>query len=137
MTTIFTRIIEREIPAHIIYEDDVVMAFLDIHPIQPGHTLVVPKVPFVNAFDGHEDTLAHMMRIGARIANAQKHHVPCDGVNLIMNNGEAAGQEVFHAHLHVIPRMMHDGAFVKPNRTEYTAPEAVRIQELLASALAS
>lgn len=115
MSTIFSKIIAREVPAHIIYEDDIVLAFLDIRPVNDGHTLVIPKVPAINIFDVPPDTIAHMTKVGQKIALAQKASGLADGVNLVMNNEVAAGQEVFHIHLHVIPRKNDDHSFSKPN----------------------
>jgi histidine triad (HIT) family protein len=109
--SIFTKIIKREIPADIVYEDDVVIAFLDIKPINHGHTLIVPKKPFTNIFDGDDEVLAHMMRTAHALAHALKQVTNCNGVNILMNNGEAAGQEVFHAHMHIIPRIHGDEAY--------------------------
>lgn len=109
--SIFTKIIKREIPAEIVYEDDVVLAFLDIKPINHGHTLIIPKEPFMNIFDGNPETLAHMMRVAHTLSLLIKEVTHCNGVNILMNNGEAAGQEVFHAHMHVIPRVLGDAAY--------------------------
>ena len=135
--TIFAKIISREIPAHIVYEDDMVLAFLDIAPINHGHTLVIPKKPFVNLFDGDSEVLAHMMRIGQKVALAMKVSGLAEGANLIMNNGEAAGQDVFHAHLHVVPRNTGDQSFYKPNHV--AAPEAhfAEVQKKLQTVLSS
>lgn len=108
--TIFTKIINREIPGEFVYEDDLVAAFLTIEPVQYGHTLVVPKKPFENIFDGDPESLAHMMKIGQMLGQAMKRAGITDGVNLYMNNGTDAGQEVFHAHLHVVPRLAGDQA---------------------------
>ncbi|MCS7063999.1 MAG: HIT family protein [Methylacidiphilales bacterium] len=110
MSSIFTRIIQREIPAAIVYEDDLVIAFLDIAPIHPGHTLVVPKQEVASLTDLPPDTGAHLFRIAQKIANAiRSSSLPCDGINLWLNDGAAAGQEIFHLHLHVIPRIAGDG----------------------------
>lgn len=109
--SIFTKIIKREIPADIVYEDDIIIAFLDIKPINHGHTLIVPKKPFTNIFDGDDEVLAHMMRIAHKLASALKQVTHCNGVNILMNNGEAAGQEVFHSHMHIIPRIQGDEAY--------------------------
>jgi len=114
MHTVFEKIIARELPAEIIYEDDQVVVFLDIKPVHAGHALVVPKVPFVNIFDGDLEVLGHMMKVGAEIGRRQQVALGATGVNLIMNNGAAAGQEVFHAHLHVIPRYKGDQSFSPP-----------------------
>jgi histidine triad (HIT) family protein len=131
METIFTKIITREIPADIIYEDDTVLAFLDIQPINPGHTLVIPKVPSIDGTVVNPNTLAHMMEVAQKIANALKESVACTGVNFIMNNGADAGQEVFHTHLHVVPRHKDDKAFEPPHRREYNAFEAQDIIETM------
>jgi histidine triad (HIT) family protein len=135
MDTIFTKIINREIPAEIIYEDKIVLAFLDINPVNHGHTLVIPKVPFVNVFDGDAEILAHMMKVGQKIAKAQQAAGLADGVNFVSNNGEAAGQEVFHSHLHIIPRKLGDAAFAKPKHTTVTPEQLAATKALLASKL--
>lgn len=117
MDSLFAKIIAREIPAEIVYEDEIVLAFLDINPINHGHTLVVPKKQFKDVFDGDSETLAHMMKVGQKVAQALKTTSLADGVNLIMNNGAEAGQEVWHAHLHVIPRKAGDHSFPTPKHT--------------------
>jgi len=124
MATIFEKIIAREIPAHIVYEDAVVVAFLDIKPVHVGHTLVVPKTPFADIFTGDPETLGQMMMAATTIGRRLKERLGADGVNLVMNNGAAAGQEVFHAHLHVIPRYTGDGAFTPPTH-DNTTPESL------------
>lgn len=131
MTTIFEKIIAREVPADIIYEDDIVMVFLDIKPINLGHALVVPKVAFVNIFDGDPDTLAHMMKIGVEIGRRQQTVLGAEGVNLFMNSGAASGQEVFHSHLHVIPRFTDDHVFVPPKRDNVTPEQLTAVAEKL------
>jgi histidine triad (HIT) family protein len=125
--TIFEKIIAREIPADIVYEDDVIIAFLDIKPINHGHTLIVPKKPFVNIFDGDPEVLAHMMKVAHTLANAIKEVTHCNGINILMNNGEAAGQEVFHAHMHVIPRIDHDGAYLSARHITFDSEIAKNI----------
>lgn len=135
METIFTKIIKREIPAHVVYEDEIVLAFLDITPVNHGHTLVIPKTPFVNAFDADMDTFAHMHKVGLKIAQALKDIGLADGVNMVTNNGEAAGQEVFHSHLHIIPRKTGDNAFTKPKHTTTSPEDFVSIKEKLSTIL--
>ncbi len=137
MSTIFSKIISREIPADIVYEDEYVVAFLDIKPINHGHTLVVPKTACADALACDTETLARMMVVAQKIALALSETLSCDGVNFIMNNGEVAGQEVFHAHLHVIPRFTDDNALPKPDRKEYNEAESKRIQGLLMTTLTS
>jgi histidine triad (HIT) family protein len=111
MDDLFLSIIAGEIPSARIYEDDCVVAFLDINPNNKGHALVVPRIKFRNVFDGEPDMLAHMMVVGQKVAKALREALQADGANLLMNNEHAAGQEVFHAHLHVIPRFVNDDAF--------------------------
>ena len=139
MSTIFSKIINREIPATIVYEDELVVAFLDASPVHPGHTLVVPREPFVNILDGDPDTLAHMIQVAQRIAQALLQVVKADGVNLHMNNGAAAGQEVFHAHMHIVPRYENDESYQKPRRRNYddTATDAQALGAQLADHLRS
>jgi len=122
--SIFTKIINREVPANIVYEDDVVIAFLTIEPINHGHTLVVPKAPFVNLLDGNEVALGHMMQVAKKIGQALIATGFGTGINLIMNNGEDAGQEVFHAHMHVVPRTADDEALLPPRHNLYREGEA-------------
>lgn len=106
--TIFMKIIRREIPAEIVYEDDDTIAFLDVKPINIGHTLVVPKEFARNIFDVEEKTLEAVMRTVQKVARALR-DTGAEGVNIGINNESAAGQEVFHFHVHVIPRYASDG----------------------------
>lgn len=108
MPTVFSKIIAREIPAHFVYEDDLVVAFLDISQATKGHTLVVPKAIYSNIFDVPEDLAAHVMRVAQRVAKAINTAFHPEGINILSNNGETAGQTVFHFHLHVIPRYAKD-----------------------------
>lgn len=136
MQTIFSKIIAREVPAEIIYEDDHVLAFLDIAPLQPGHTLVIPKNYSENALSASPDELVHIMVVGQKIALVLKEALACDGINFLMNNGAAAGQKVFHTHLHVIPRYDDDGVYEEPIHGEYEEGEAASLAESLRAHLA-
>ena len=107
--TIFTKIINREIPAEIIYEDDEFISFLDIKPTNEGHSLVVPKVVYENYFDMPDETLEKFSLVIKKVAKAVKKALSADGINLIMNNGKEAGQIIFHAHMHIVPRFSGDG----------------------------
>lgn len=135
MENIFLKIINREIPAHIVYEDDLVIAFLDIMPVNKGHTLVVPKKHFVNILDGDPDILAHMIKTAQKIAQAQVKELGAEGFNLVVNNGVAGGQEVMHAHFHVVPRYTNDNAYPKPSHVECSKEEFVEIKEKLAKVM--
>ncbi|OGG65181.1 hypothetical protein A3I99_01105 [Candidatus Kaiserbacteria bacterium RIFCSPLOWO2_02_FULL_45_11b] len=136
METIFSKIIAREIPADIVYEDELVLAFLDITPVNYGHTLVVPKEHYINAIDAAPETLAHMMKVAQKIAQALKKSGLADGINLVMNNETAAGQEVFHAHLHVIPRLVDDNTYQKPRYVTLKEDAYQETKERLKAALA-
>ena len=105
---VFCAIAEGEIPSFKIYEDDIVLAYLDINPCTEGHTLVIPKAHFAGLLDTPDDALAAVLSRVKRIAAHIKATLPCDGFNILQNNGEAAGQSVFHLHFHIGPR--RDGA---------------------------
>ncbi len=137
MTTIFSKIIAGELPCFKVYEDEHVLAFLDINPIQPGHTLVIPKTPSEDGLACSPEDLARVMMVAQKIAVALKDVVECDGVNFIMNNGVAAGQEVFHTHLKVIPRFTDDGVFEEPVHGEYEDGEATSLAVALTQKLTS
>jgi histidine triad (HIT) family protein len=107
---IFCSIVAGDAPASFVYRDDVVSAFMDIQPVTPGHLLVVPNSHGAYLADIDEETAAHVMRIGHRmVAAARSSGLRCEGVNLFLADGEAAMQDVFHVHLHVIPRYAGDG----------------------------
>jgi histidine triad (HIT) family protein len=109
METIFTKIIQRDIPAEIVYETDAVLAFLDISPNNPGHTLVIPKTWSTNVLDIDAASWGAVMEAVRMLAPKIKQAVGADGINIMMNNGEIAGQMVFHSHVHIIPRFAGDG----------------------------
>jgi histidine triad (HIT) family protein len=106
---LFEKIVKREIPAVIVYEDEQFLAFMDIGPVIKGHTLVIPKTCYNPITETPDDVLAGLMRVCKRIAAAQIQGLGADGVNIIQNNGSAAGQVVPHLHFHVIPRFDKDG----------------------------
>ena len=130
---IFCKIVKGEIPSHKVYEDDNFLAFLDINPVQPGHTLVVPKIPSVDGLECDPEILAHLIKVAQKIAVSQIAVLECDGVNFLMNNRAAAGQKVFHTHLHVIPRFTDDGSYEEPLHGEYEEGEASKLAEALAA----
>lgn len=132
MSTIFTKIIEREIPADIVYEDNTVLAFLDINPVNKGHALVIPKEPSRDGLEADPETLARIMEVAQKVALAQKQVLGCTGVNFVMNNGTDAGQEVFHTHLHVIPRYKDDHRFSTPSHDTYEENESAELAKQLA-----
>ena len=107
---IFCKILANQIPSSQVYRDDRCTAFMDIRPVNSGHVLIIPNghASFLSGLNS--DTGAQMFRVAQRMAQALRDSgVPCDGVNLHLADGEAAGQEVFHVHLHVFPRFKGDG----------------------------
>lgn len=101
---IFCRIVHKQAPASIIYENKTVLSFLDIRPLNIGHTLVIPKSHYIDIFDIPEKELAKIYKISKQISIAVKKATNADGISLIQQNGKAAGQDIFHLHVHVIPR---------------------------------
>lgn len=109
MSCVFCAIVAGEAPAIRVYEDDGYLALLDIRPMVPGHTLVIPKAHHVDLTDTPAPVLAAMMTIGQRVALAARASgLHADGSNLVINDGKAAFQSVFHIHLHVAPRRRGD-----------------------------
>jgi histidine triad (HIT) family protein len=134
-SNIFAKMLRGEIPCHKVYEDDKVLAFLDIMPRAPGHTLVIPKEPVRNILDVAPDDLAHVMKVAQRIAKVSVDVFGADGVTLQQFSESAGGQVVFHLHVHVIPRK--DGIALKPPATFKEAPDVLKDQAAkLAAALA-
>lgn len=106
---IFCGVVEGRLPASRVYEDDVVMAFMDIRPVNPGHLLVIPKRHFEFMGDMDEETGAHLFRITLRVQQAMRRSLSkCEGINLFLADGAVAGQEVPHVHMHVLPRFVGD-----------------------------
>ncbi|MWV41514.1 HIT family protein [Natrialba sp. INN-245] len=109
MSTIFSQIVEGEIPARIVYEDESTVAFLDVNPLAPGHTLVIPKDEYERLNDVPEDIATELYATVHRLVPAVEEAVDADATTVAFNNGEAAGQEVPHVHCHLVPRFAGDG----------------------------
>lgn len=105
---IFCKIAAGEIPCAKVYEDDHVICFLDIHPCVKGHVLVVPKTHFRNVFDATKEQYLQLHEAAQFIAKKLKQNLSCEGINIFQNNEPCAGQVVFHAHIHVVPRFEDD-----------------------------
>ncbi|MBO0857883.1 MAG: HIT family protein [Chloracidobacterium sp.] len=107
---VICKLVSRKIEVSVVHQNDLCSAFLDHQPVNPGHTLVVPNRHVGNLAELYEEEGAQMFHVAQRIAAAlRKSGVKCEGVNVQLADGEAAGQEVFHTHLHVIPRYVGDG----------------------------
>ena len=131
---IFAKILRGELPCHKVHEDDRALAFLDIMPRAPGHTLVLPKSPARNLLDVDPADLAYVMQVAQKIAKAQMKVFGADGITIQQFNESAGGQVVFHLHVHVIPR--HEGVQMKPPASVRADPAVLSDQALnLAAAL--
>jgi len=129
---IFAKILRGEIPSHRVYEDDDVVAFMDVMPQSEGHALVVPKAPSRNLLDADPAVLAKVIPVVQRVANAAKAAFQADGITVMQFNEAPAGQTVYHLHFHVIPRFhgvplkahsgrMEDGSVLEANAAKLKA----------------
>jgi histidine triad (HIT) family protein len=130
MATIFSRIVQGEIPSIKIYEDAHTYAFMDIAPASRGHTLVVCKAELANLYELDEVSLVAVAKTTQRVAQAMRDALNPDGLNIIQNNGAAAGQTVFHYHVHLIPRWDGDGAvgLWEPNTSDIDQLNALAVE---------
>jgi histidine triad (HIT) family protein len=133
---IFCTIIEGQAPAEVVFEDEETLAFMDINPANPGHTLVIPKRHVRDVYELDEETAAAVMKATVRVAGAIKRALHPDGMNLVQSNERAGGQEIFHFHIHVIPRWYGDGLrLARPSEVRRTLPlkeAAARIRQEMA-----
>ena len=136
---IFCDILSGQLPSSVVYQDDQCTAFMDIQPVNSGHLLVIPNLHAQSLADLQDELAAHIFRVAKRLSTALRGSgIKCEGVNLFLADGEAAGQEVFHIHLHVFPRYQGDGFGFKfppgysqkPDRSKLEA-DAARIREAL------
>lgn len=132
---VFCRIVRREAPAEIVYEDEKTMAFMDINPVTPGHTLLIPKAHFRNIFDLDEEVASHLMKVAVKIAPILREAMEADGLNILNANEPAAFQSVFHFHLHLVPRTFGDGIMPpwvqKPGNPAHIRAVAERIRKVM------
>ena len=135
-TCIFCLIIAGQEPASLVYQDERTLAFMDIRPAVPGHLLVIPRAHSAALAGLDPEDAAHLMRVAQRMAAAVRASgLRCEGINLFVADGEAAGQDVFHVHLHIIPRYPGDGMRIGanwafPERSSLDA-QAQRIRQVL------
>ncbi len=128
---IFCRIVKGEIPCQKVYEDNEILSFLDIGPVNPGHVLVVPKKHFATLLDLPDTLSAPMLAICKKIAVAQIKALGSQGFNLGINNFPASGQVIPHVHFHVMPRYPNDGLKLWPNKKYEKQSEAEEIAKKL------
>lgn len=106
---IFCQIVAKQVPAKVVYEDENCLAFLDINPLAAGHTLVIPKKHTKNILEIDEATLKHLICVVKKLSENIKGKLQADGINIFQSNEKAAGQEIHHFHIHIIPRKLEDG----------------------------
>jgi histidine triad (HIT) family protein len=140
---IFCQIIRKEAPASIVYEDEQVLVFLSNRPVNEGHALVVPKKHFENIYEISEEEAGYLFKIAKRVAHAVRDAMGAEGIRLVQNNGWAAGQVVFHLHVHIIPMAANEGfvhgkAFhdhTNPRNSEKLEKDAEKIRQRILGAL--
>lgn len=116
---IFCKIVKKEIPSYCIYEDDQVMAFLDISQVTKGHTLIIPKKHFENLLDCDDEILMHMTKVAKMLGKRIMERTHANGMNFLSNMNEVAGQSVPHFHIHLIPRYNEqDACIIRFNESE-------------------
>ena len=122
---IFCAIAEGEIPSFKVYEDELVLAYLDINPFAKGHTLVIPKRHAAGLLDADDEMLAALVVRVKKVAAHIKDTLGCDGFNILQNNGEAAGQTVKHIHFHIVPRWNGDPLVFSNSKGDMDALKAL------------
>ena len=128
---IFCKLANGVIPTNSLYEDDVVKVIFDAGPASSGHVLILPKEHFDNVYALDDDTAAHVFQVAVKVAKALKEGLNLEGLNIVQNNGEIAGQTVFHFHMHIIPRYKGDTVNVEWKPGEGTDEEIEKIKSLV------
>lgn len=124
---IFCKIANGEIPSKTIYEDDKYRVILDLGPATKGHALILPKDHYANLYELPDENAAEVLVLAKKMATKMTSALGCDGFNIVQNNGETAGQTVFHFHMHLIPRYIGDGQKIGWNPGEPTQDELAAI----------
>jgi histidine triad (HIT) family protein len=132
---VFCKIVAGQIPSLRVYEDDLVLAFLDIGPLAEGHLLVIPKEHAERLEDMPSETLAHLARQLPTLARVVLRVTGAAGYNLLQNNGRVSGQEIPHVHFHIIPRVAADGLGYRWNVSKYPEGRGEEIRQKLLAAL--
>lgn len=127
---IFCKIANGEIPSKTLYEDDKFRVILDLGPATKGHALILPKDHYKNLYELPEDYAADVIKLAKKMMTQMTEKLGCEGFNLVQNNGELAGQTVFHFHMHMIPRYQNDGQTIgwKPGEPTQEELEEIRKQ---------
>ena len=128
---IFCKLVNGQLPLSAVYEDDRVIGAMDIQPVNAGHVLIFPKIHAAHLADLPPDLGAHMFKVAMKLSGALRASgVRCEGVNLMLADGEAAGQEIFHVHLHVFPRFEGDGFGFRFDESYFPLPEREELDEV-------
>lgn len=128
---IFCRIANGEIPSKAVYEDDSFRVILDVGPATKGHALILPKNHYADLYELPDEEAEKVIVLAKKMAAKLKEKLNCDGLNLVQNNGEAAGQTVFHFHLHLIPRYREDGQTLGWKPMESTPEELETVRKTI------
>ena len=128
---IFCKIAKGEIPSATVYEDDDFRVIMDISPASEGHMIILPKEHAANVYELSDATASKIYVLAKKLATALKDELDCDGINILQNNGEAAGQTVNHFHLHLIPRYEDDGQHILWDPKEVSQEELEEIQNTI------
>lgn len=128
---IFCKIIAGEIPSHTLYEDEQFKVILDVGPATKGHALILPKHHYANLYELPENLAADVIKLAKKMMITMTEKLKCDGFNIIQNNGEVAGQTVFHFHMHLIPRYKNDGEILKYIAGEPSKEELAEIKKII------
>ena len=128
---IFCKLANGEIPTATIYEDDEFKVILDLGPATKGHALILPKEHYANIYEIDEEVAGRAFKLAKKMVTKLTEVLGCDGYNIVQNNGEAAGQTVFHFHMHLIPRYENDGQHILWNPGESTPEELEEIRKTI------
>lgn len=128
---IFCKIANGEIPSKVLYEDDEFKVILDLGPATRGHALILPKNHYHNLYELPDEEAGKVMLLAKKMAARMTEKLKCDGFNLVQNNGEAAGQTVFHFHMHLIPRYKEDGQTLGWKPLEVSQEELEEIRDII------
>lgn len=132
---IFCKIIAGEIPSSTIYEDKDFKVIMDISPASKGHAIIVAKKHVANLFDIDDEVAENALKIARKIGKAMKEELGCIGLNLLQNNGEAAGQTIFHFHIHLIPRYENDQIQITWDHGKYEEGEVAKLAAAISGRL--
>lgn len=128
---IFCKIANGEIPSKTLYEDDSFRVILDLGPATKGHALIIPKEHYANLYELPEETAGEVMKLAKKMVVKMTERLGCEGFNLVQNNGELAGQTVFHFHMHMIPRYQADGQKIGWKPQDATQEELEEIKNII------